>query len=167
MPEEVTPPAPKPDEPKTFTQDQVNDLIAKAKGDFQRKYADYDDLKAKAARLDELEAASKSDVEKATERAAEAERKATEAESRALRLEVANAKGLSTGQAKRLTGTTREELEADADELLDTFKAPTPEEPKPAAPGSTPKETLRPGAAPTEPAPTKDDIRKAIAEIPR
>ena len=37
---------------------------------------------------------------------------------RALRAEVSNAKGLTPTQAKRLVGATREELEADADELL-------------------------------------------------
>ena len=167
MPEADTPPA-KSEEAKTFTQEQVNDLIAKAKGDSQRKYADYDDLKAKAARLDELEASSQSDVEKAARRIAEAEKKAQDAEARALRLEVATSKGLTAAQAKRLTGATREELEADADELLETFKAPTPEEPEPKPnAGSGPKEHLRPGAAPTDPEPTKDDIRKVIDQIPR
>jgi len=41
-----------------------------------------------------------------------------------LRLEVASEQGLTSAQAKRLVGTTRDELEADAKELLDTFKAP-------------------------------------------
>lgn len=162
MPED-TPPV-KPDEAKTFTQDQVNDFLAKEKGKWQQQHADYDDLKAKAAKLDELEAASRTDVEKAAQRAADAEQKAADAEARALRFEVASTKGLSAAQAKRLTGSTREELEADADELLDTFKPA--EEPKP-TPGSAPKEQLRPGAAPAEAEPTKEDIRKAIEAIPR
>ncbi len=38
------------------------------------------------------------------------------------RAEVAHEKGLTAGQAKRLVGTTREELAADADELLKEFK---------------------------------------------
>ena len=165
MPED-TPPAPKPAEAKTFTQDEVNAFLAKEKGKWQSQFSDYDDLKAKAAKFDELEAASKSDVEKAAQRAADAEKKAQEAEARALRLEVASAKGLTPAQAKRLTGATREELEADADELLDTFK-PSEETPPAPKPGTRPTEDLKPGAAPAVPEPTKEDLRKAIAEIPR
>jgi hypothetical protein len=71
------------------------------------KFADYDDLKAKAAGATTLE-----------ERVAGIEKQAKESEERALRAEVANAKGLTPAQAKRLVGGTREELEADADELL-------------------------------------------------
>jgi ATP phosphoribosyltransferase regulatory subunit HisZ len=71
------------------------------------KYADYDDLKARAGTATTLE-----------ERVAEIERQAKDSERRALRAEIANAKGLSPSQARRLVGETREELESDADELL-------------------------------------------------
>lgn len=43
------------------------------------------------------------------------------AELRAVRLEVAAAKGLTPAQAARLQGTTREELDADADQLKELF----------------------------------------------
>jgi hypothetical protein len=166
MPEPTTPPAPTPDEGRTFTQADVDKIVADRIARERAKFSDYDDLKTKAGRLDELETASKSEAEKAAQRAADAEKKWQDAEARALRLEVATSKGLSAAQAKRLTGSSREELEADADELLDTFKPPT-EEPKPAPPAGAPREALRPGAAPVEPAPTKEELRKAIAEIPR
>lgn len=71
--------------------------------------------------------ADKSEAEK---RAA-AEERATAAELRALRLEVAADKGLTPAQAKRLQGGTREELEADADELLTVFKPAKAAAPKP------------------------------------
>lgn len=114
MPEN-TPPNPNPDEGKTFTQADVDAAVekiaAKIKAEERRKvsekFADYDDLKAKAAGATTLE-----------ERVAEIERQAKESEARAMRAEVANAKGLTPSQAKRLVGATREELEADADELL-------------------------------------------------
>lgn len=61
----------------------------------------------------------KTDAEKLAERAAAAEKRAEETEARALRLEVAAEKGLTLRQAKRLSGATRKELEADADELLE------------------------------------------------
>lgn len=58
---------------------------------------------------------------------------------RALRLEVAAAKGLTPKQAERLRGATREELEADADDLLESFatKASTKSEPSTPAPDPT------------------------------
>lgn len=103
------------DEGKTFTQADVDAAVekiaAKIRAEERRKvserFADYDDLKTKAEGAKSLE-----------ERVAEIERTAKAAEERALRAEVANAKGLTPSQAKRLVGSTREELEADADELV-------------------------------------------------
>lgn len=84
--------------------------------------------KALAKRLEEIETAQLSDLERAqreaqtaAEREAEAARRAEEAELRALRIEVAAEKGLTPAQAKRLVGATKEELEADADEILADF----------------------------------------------
>lgn len=74
-----------------------------------------------AAKLKELEDAGKTEAERLQAKAEENEKKAAAAEARALRLEIAAAKGLTPAQAKRLVGTTKEELEADADELLSTF----------------------------------------------
>lgn len=74
---------------------------------------------AEAARKD----AEKSELEKAAERAEAAEKRAAELELNALRNEVALSKGLTAAQAKRLQGTTKEELEEDADDLLETFGA--------------------------------------------
>lgn len=82
----VDPPADPVDAPadRTFTQAEldriVQDRVARAKKDAP---ADYDDLKAKAARLDEIEEANKTEIQKATDRAAAAERRAIDAETRA------------------------------------------------------------------------------------
>jgi hypothetical protein len=73
-------------------------------------------------KLQEFEDRDKTEAEKVAERAQSAEDRAAQAESKALRLEVAFEKGLTPAQAKRLVGSSREELEADADELLETFK---------------------------------------------
>lgn len=80
-------------------------------------------LADKAKKFDEWQTSQQTEAEKTAQRIADAERKAAEAESRLLRQEVAAAKGLTTDQAKRLVGSTREELESDADELLAAFKA--------------------------------------------
>jgi len=117
-----------------------------------------------ARRLREAEEAEKTELQKLTERAEAAEKRAAEAEGKLLRLEVAQAKGLTAAQARRLQGATREELEADADELLEAFgakKKPESEpesddgkpddegaEPVGAAVFGRPRERLTPGAAP-------------------
>lgn len=101
-----------------------------------------------AKKLSELEDAKKSEIEKATEKAAEAEKRAEKAEARALRLEVAADKGLTPTQAKFLTGTNREEFEANADELLESFRPSEDEDEIGDKPGITrrPKENLKTGA---------------------
>lgn len=61
--------------PRTFTQDDVDrivqDRLARARN---TPPADYEELKARAAQLDEIEQQSKTDLQKAQERAAELER---------------------------------------------------------------------------------------------
>ena len=103
------------------TQDELNKIISDRVARERAKFADYTDLKSKAAKFDELDQASKTEQERLTERLAAAEARAAEIEGRALRLEVASENGLTPAQAKRLVGATREELEADAKELLATF----------------------------------------------
>lgn len=116
-----------------------------------------------AARLKEFEDRDKSDSEKAAESLKAAEERAANAEAKALRLEVAAAKGLTPAQAKRLVGSTQEELEADADEILETFPAAKGATPPPT---NKPKPDLRGGSDPTE-EPDELDPRKLAAFIPR
>ncbi len=56
-------------EERTFTQTEMNAIIQERVARERGKYADYDDLKAKAAQYDEAQKASKSDLQKAVERA--------------------------------------------------------------------------------------------------
>ena len=112
------------------------------------------------ARLKELEDKDKSDTEKLSEKAATAEKRAIEAELRATRLEVAHKKGLTPAQAKRLVGSTPEELEADADDFLESIKPPDEK-----APTGKPRERLTGGGDPTEE--PEADIRKVVDAIPR
>lgn len=79
--------------------------------------------KALTARLQELEDAGKTELQKANERAEEAVKAAQTHETAALKLQVAFDKGLTAAQAKRLVGGSKEELEADADEILRDFAA--------------------------------------------
>ena len=110
-------------EPKTFTQEEVNSFLAKDRKQMAEKYSDYEELKQKASRLDEIEAANKSELERANEKAAqlESELKAIkEAEAvRIIRDDVAKETGIP---AHLLTGSTKEECEAQAAAIADYAK---------------------------------------------
>lgn len=86
--------------------------------------AEAEKWKALARKHEDQSKANLSDMDKVNAKLAELEQKAADADARALRAEVAQAKKLTAAQAKRLQGATREELEADADELLEAFKPP-------------------------------------------
>jgi hypothetical protein len=147
---------------------------AKWKALARKHEADAKKNAAAAKRLGEVEDADKSEIQRATDKAAAAEARAIAAELRADRLEVAAAKGLSPSLAARLVGQTREELEADADELLKVVKPAAGEATKDttqqAANGTAergrPRESLRSGTAP-QVEPEENDPTKLAALIPR
>lgn len=162
-PETPTPNPPKGDEGKTFTQADIDRIVADRLARERSKYADYDELKAKAAKLDELEAANKSEADKLRDQLDQLKRSQAEAEVRALRAEVAMAKGLTAAQAKRLVGNTREELEADADEILEAFPTQGGVIPPPSR---KPAAELQGGSDPTS-EPLEMDPAKLAEDLPR
>ena len=118
------------DEFKAPSSQEELDRIIQGRLDRERKrFADYDDLKVRAAKLAELESANQTEAEKVQARLDAAEKRAVELESKALRAEVAAAKGVPSAL---LTGSTQEELEAAADALI-AFRG----EQKPAGPSSS------------------------------
>lgn len=156
-----TPPTPEPDEkPEPKAQDKPDDF--KSDESKQRVLADLakerDERQKLAARLKEYEDA-KSEAEKTTERLTTAEKRAEKAEGELLRLTVGLEKGLTPAQARRLVGATKDELEADADDLLATFGGD-----KKAPPQRKPNERLRGGSDPDDP-PGETDPRKLAAAI--
>lgn len=54
---------------RTFTQEEVNAIVGRRIAETSAKYADYETLKSKAQAFDAAEEASKSELQKATERA--------------------------------------------------------------------------------------------------
>ena len=86
------------------------------------KFADYDDVKAKADKLTVIEEANKTEAQKQSDRLTEIERENAELKSGKLRADIAEAKSDPTKgiviPASMLTGTTKEELEASADALI-------------------------------------------------
>lgn len=79
-----------------------------------------DDLTTK---LQQYEDAKKSDLDKLTDRATAAEQTAASATAKLLRYEIAAKKKLPAEWAARLQGATAEELETDADQLLEALGA--------------------------------------------
>ena len=75
------------------------------------------------ARVQEHEERDKSELEKLTGKLGKAEQAKAEAETRLLRFEVAAEKQVPAEAVDLLTGTTREELEARADKLLELIKS--------------------------------------------
>ena len=115
--------------------------------------------KALEKQMADIEAAKLSDLERAQQEAQQAAKRAEEAELRATRIEVAAAKGLTPPQAKRLVGSSREELEADADEIIADF-------------GSRPQVTAQStGAGAVGPPAESDDpnswLRRAVSGVER
>lgn len=145
----------------------LRDALAKEREARRRFEAEAKKNSTAAQKLAEAEEADKSELQRITDRAAAAEARANLAESKLLRQEVAVAKGLPASMWTRLQGETREELEADAAELLSVLK-PAGSTGQGAAPDtrSRPKENLRSGSAPAS-EPEDNDPSKLAALIPR
>lgn len=121
--------APKTEEKKT---DDIEEIAAKAeKPDAVRNAIQAEREAAKeareraealAAKVKEYEDRDKSEQEKLEERAGEAESRAQKAEKALLRFRVAATKGLPAELADRLQGDSEDELNEDADRLLELVK---------------------------------------------
>lgn len=104
-------------------------------------------LKEAEAKVSEFEQQGKSEMERAIARAEQAERALAEAEAGRLRMQVAAEKGVPAQLAGRLTGSTLEEIQADADELLAAFPQQQPAAP---APSGRPVESRPASGDPTQ-----------------
>lgn len=103
---------------KTLTQSEVDRIVAERVAREKQKFADYDDLKAKAQRLQEIEDANKSESQKLADQIAALQKQLSDKDGeieKATRESVAATKGVPAG---RLRGATREEMEADAEAYL-------------------------------------------------
>lgn len=137
------------------------DAERKARRDAESRLKELEPL---AKRAKELEDAQKSESEKLNEKLTLAEGKARESETSALRLEVALDKapdGMSAKDvakwAKRITGSTRDEMEADAAELFEGLSGKKPA-------GSKPKTNLKSGTDPEDESVDGKALAKSILE---
>ena len=140
-------------EPKEFeaitSQEDFDKAIQARIARERKRYEGYDQYKAAAERLSQLEEAQKSEAQKQAEALQKAEQQLATERSARLRAEVAATKGVP---ADLLVGGTQEELEASADALI-AFKG---EPSGPVVPGQ--------GKTPDAPAPENaDDWLRGLA----
>lgn len=158
--EPVVDPVDPPDDP-----DENLDTVAlraelkKTRAEAAKNRVEARDAKALAKKYEDE---NKTEAEKLKDRAEAAEQKLAAAERSALVASVALDKGLTQAQAKRLIGDTKEEFEADADELLASFK----DENGGQDPHGRPRERLRPGAVPGAD-PEENDPAKLAEKVGR
>lgn len=110
------------DEFKPITsQEDLNRIISERIKRVEGKYADYKDVKAKAARLDEIEQANQSEAEKTAKRIADLETELNNQRRDSLRLTVATKHGITDADDIDLflTGTDEETLTRQAKRLAD------------------------------------------------
>lgn len=109
---------------KTFTQAEVDTIIKDRLKRASEKYSDYDALKEKALKFDEIEAANKSELEKANEKlksvSAELEAMKKAKELSDMRTKIANDNHVPM---EFLTGTTEEELNTQANKVKEMMSA--------------------------------------------
>lgn len=107
---------------KTFTQSELDQIISERLKREREKYTDYESLKEKAQRLDQIEEDAKSELQKAQERAEKLQTELSELkhaeEVRSIRDKVAQATGVPSSL---LTGDTEEACNEQAAGIL-SFK---------------------------------------------
>ncbi len=134
-----------------FDADRAKAKIRKANSEAKNLRQRVKELEQAEAKLREIEDSEKSELQRLQEQLQEAEKRAGTAHMESLRLQVAHDKGLSPSQARRLSGSTLEELEADADELLELFARPSQED--------TPRVPSRPKPRLTDDTPSNEETR--------
>ena len=117
--QETTPAAEGQQTERTFTQTEMNAIISDRLNRERSKYADYDDLKAKAQQFDAAQEAGKTELQKANEKAAKLQQQLDALNSantlREVRAKVSAATGVP---ADLLSGDTEEACTAQAQAIL-------------------------------------------------
>lgn len=141
--------------PRTFTQEEVNELMGKVRREVSGKYADYDDLKKKAIVYDEAQEATKSELEKARDVAAKAKAEADALKAEKARAEIAAKVSAATGvPASLISGDDEEAMTASAQAIAEYAKS-----------ASTVAPTDKGGAARHAKASTSDLFADALSQF--
>ena len=108
---------------KTFTQDDVDGIVQERLARERAKYADYEAIKEKADKYDELEEQNKSELQKATDKASALQKELDDLKKADAIREIREAVAKDTGvPVSLLTKDTEEECEAQAKEIMDFAK---------------------------------------------
>lgn len=117
---------------RTFTQDEVNSLLAKERRSAASKYAGFEDLKAKAEEFDKLQEANKTALEKANDKLAKANAELdalkAEREHAAIVAQVAKETGVPLSVVESLNGADADALKAQAEAIAEQYTS-TPSAP--------------------------------------
>lgn len=112
---------------RTFSQADVDSIVKERLKREREKFSDYDALKKKADAFDAAEEASKSELQKAVERADALQQKLdaieAAAQRQALVASVAKDSGVDAELLAAMSGTTEDEIKAQADLLKAKFAA--------------------------------------------
>lgn len=112
--------------PRTFTQDEVNEMMGKVRRETREKFADYDELAKKAAAYDEAQEAAKTELEKAQEAAAKANEELSALRAEKERNDLAAKVSAATGvPASLITGNDEESMTASANAIAAFAKTAT------------------------------------------
>jgi len=98
------------------SQEELNKLIGERIGKVKSQFADYDTLREKASKFDEVQEQSKTELQKAMERAEAAEKRAVEFEHTALKTRIASELGVIP---EVIQGSDEETMRASAQRVLD------------------------------------------------
>ncbi|WP_422445977.1 capsid assembly scaffolding protein Gp46 family protein [Thermoanaerobacterium sp. DL9XJH110] len=111
-------------EPKTFTQEDLDRIINERLAREREKYKDYNELKKAAEELKKIKESQMSEAEKLQAKLVEYERAMADKElelatlrAEQIKTKVLTEMGLPLSWASRIFGTTEEEIKADAEEL--------------------------------------------------
>ena len=112
-------------EQKVFTQEELNAIVSDRVKREREKHADYAALKEKADKLDQLEEASKSEIQKMTEKAERLQKELDQIKQAEVIREMRSKVAKETGIPENLlTGSTEEECKEQA-EAIKAFAKPT------------------------------------------
>lgn len=110
-------------EERTFTQSELDKIVQSRVYEERKKLGNYDELKAKADELDQLKEASKSELQKAQDRAAKAEKDLADLKAaEALRESRAKVSAETGVPSELLTGENEEACKEQAKKILEFAK---------------------------------------------
>lgn len=137
------------------TQEEFNRIINERVKREREKYADYGDLKAKASKLDEIEKANQSELERAQQEAAAARAELEAERLNARRLQIANDHKITGDYLDLLSGSDEQELTEKATKIAALIAAQE-------APQSGVRELVVPGEGKSPAALNSDELEAAL-----